>query len=210
MNDDFTSAWLGRKEDFSYPGWEQDYETAEQAFAETQAKNGSPNSCTECLDAVHRLHEKQRVHDGDRSHPRLVSLDRLSLTLGYPGWEEDVCNAEQAHFNSYYNVDSEKDIYFQSKLEGLENRQQLYYGYSGGQHSSASSSISMPARSQSEIVAMLGSCVICGERNKTHLYNPCGHLCCCQSCANQVMRGTSPFCPVCRVPSTSTIRVFFT
>ena len=41
------------------------------------------------------LAEKQRMHEGDRSHPRLVALDALRLT--YPGWEEDVKSYEERH-----------------------------------------------------------------------------------------------------------------
>lgn len=212
MSDEDYSMWLGRKEDFSYPGWEEDYQAAQTAFEETQKTHGNPMSCTECLNAVHRLHEKQRVHDGDRSHPRLVALDKLNLS--YPGCEEDIQNAEQAHFDNYYNVDVEKDIYFQSKLEGLQNRQQLYYGYSrhaqGHNSSSTASNVSAVSRTHDEIVSLLGACVICGERNRTHLFDPCGHLCVCHSCANQVMRSAPSNCPICRVQSNKTIRVFFT
>ncbi len=41
------------------------------------------------------LTEKQRMHEGDRSHPRLVALD--SLQLSYPGWEEDIKSYEEMH-----------------------------------------------------------------------------------------------------------------
>eukprot|EP00797_Seminavis_robusta_P027799 Sro526_g160420.1 protein ligase RNF26 (138) ;mRNA; r:36813-37226 len=136
-----------------------------------------------------------------------MALDQLNLS--YPGWQEDVKNAEEAHFDNYYNADVEKDIYFQSKLEGLENRQQLYYGYSRRNSTSASSTISNSSRCHDEIVAMLGACVICGERNRTHLFDPCGHLCVCQSCANQVMRNIPSNCPICRVTAFKTIRVYF-
>ena len=39
------------------------------------------------------LPERQRMFEGDRSHPRLVALD--ALTLRYPGHEEDVKEVEE-------------------------------------------------------------------------------------------------------------------
>ena len=41
------------------------------------------------------LVEKQRMHGGDRSHPRLVQLD--SQAFSYPGWQEDAKKAEEEH-----------------------------------------------------------------------------------------------------------------
>ena len=193
------SSWLV-KEKFSYPGWEDDYEIAREAYDEDM-----PGVSADFQNAVHRLNEKQRIFEGDRSHPRLVALDQLSLN--YPCWEDDVKNCEEAHFNNYYDATKE-DVYFQSKLEGLQNRQQLYYGY----NCHGRSQTRPEAASAQEITAMLGPCVICGERDKTHLFDPCGHLCACQSCANNVMRlsdGASS-CPVCRVPCHKVIRVYFT
>jgi hypothetical protein len=178
---------------FSYKAWEEDYEVA---------KNST--STLTFRDAVHRLNEKQKVHEGDRSHPRLVALDKLSSELTYPGCEDDIQNAEKAHFDNFY--DSTRDDYFQSKLEGLRNRQQLYYGYSS--HSDFSDRSSGNSNNQ-EIAAILGPCVICGERIKTHLFDPCGHLCACQSCGDEVMRQPRSSCPICRVPSAKVIRVFF-
>ena len=180
------------------------------------------------INAVHKLNEKQRAFEGDRSHPRLVSLDRLSETLSYPGWAQDVENCEEAHFQNYYydpktSTGSENiggdidDVYFQSKLEGLLNRQQLYFGTLTTQDENDAAGAACSA--QHKITGLLGPCVICGERGKTHLFDPCGHLCACQSCADTVMRqslsstssGVSalPSCPVCRVPSHKVIRVYF-
>lgn len=193
MNDRL-GPWLA-DESFTYKEWEEDYKAAEDASKESTVSFQFRN-------AIHRLHEKQRVQDGDRSHPRLVALDQLSLT--YPGWEDDVRNAERAHFDNYYDSTRDDDIYFRSKLEGLQNRQQLYTVYKAQPRRTTA------GKSHDEIVAMLGACVICGERNKTHLFDPCGHLCACQSCADQLMRSSTASCPICRMQSNKVIRVFFT
>ena len=37
---------------------------------------------------------KQRLHDGDRSDPRIVALDALKGSLSYPGWRGDAARAE--------------------------------------------------------------------------------------------------------------------
>ena len=37
---------------------------------------------------------KQRLHDGDRSDPRIVMLDCLKGSLRYPGWRRDAAKAE--------------------------------------------------------------------------------------------------------------------
>ena len=180
----------------------------------------------EFRNAVHKLNEKQRAFEGDRSHPRLVALDRLSETLSYPGWEQDVKNCEETHFQNYCGPttstgcgtigDDMDDVYFQSKLEGLQNRQQLYFGTQARDENDAAGAA---CSAQHKITGLLGPCIICGEREKTHLFDPCGHLCACQSCADTVMRSslsnTSPgapslsSCPVCRVPAHKVIRVYF-
>ena len=38
---------------------------------------------------------KQRLHDGDRSDPRIVMLDSLKGSLSYPGWRGDAAQAEK-------------------------------------------------------------------------------------------------------------------
>ena len=39
---------------------------------------------------------RQRLHDGDRSHPRVVALDETKADLSYPGWRSDAAQAEMA------------------------------------------------------------------------------------------------------------------
>ena len=217
--DDTIDSWLV-KDSFSYPGWVGDYEVAQREYESmTQSRQyvgGKTGPSMEFRKSVHKMNEKQRVFEGDRSHPRLVALDRLSDTLSYPGWEEDVKNYEEAHFQRFSSTDGGdvEDVYFQSKLEGIQNRQHLYFGTKSRDENGTTKAASS---AQEKITGLLGPCIICGERDKTHLFDPCGHLCACQSCAETVMRRSlsispsveSSPCPVCRVPSRKVIRVYF-
>ena len=49
------------------------------------------------------------------------------------------------------------------------------------------------------------SCKLCMEDNISVVFLPCGHLCCCTSCANMPAIRT---CPICRVPVVNKARVF--
>ena len=70
----------------SYPGWEKDVQKAMGSYLRG-------HSFSERYQFS--FAEKQRMYEGDRSHPRLVALDALRLT--YPGWEEDVRVYEERH-----------------------------------------------------------------------------------------------------------------
>lgn len=67
--------------------------------------------------------ERQRMFDGDRSHPRLVSLDLLSLT--YPGWRKDVEEAERKHLNSIFCLEGVYDSY-REYLQLLSRKQMMF------------------------------------------------------------------------------------
>jgi len=47
-------------------------------------------------------------------------------------------------------------------------------------------------------------CVICLSNERSHLFIPCNHLCCCSTCAGQIEN----FCPICRQPFSSIQRIF--
>ena len=53
----------------------------------------------------------------------------------------------------------------------------------------------------------LGRCTICGDPDKNHVFVPCGHLCACKQCAEQVI-SRKMTCPVCRGEVTEAIQVF--
>jgi len=53
-----------------------------------------------------------------------------------------------------------------------------------------------------------GDCVICfGQKEATQAVIPCGHLCLCDACAPKARRSLTK-CPLCRTPSTDTVRIF--
>ena len=50
-------------------------------------------------------------------------------------------------------------------------------------------------------------CCVCLEGRKSHVFVPCGHVCVCQACADDIM-ATAKACPICRQVSTLCMRVF--
>jgi hypothetical protein len=53
-------------------------------------------------------------------------------------------------------------------------------------------------------------CVVCFDAPKDHIIVPCGHMCVCASCAEQLTKTRTPTCPVCREPIRETMKVFCT
>jgi hypothetical protein len=51
-------------------------------------------------------------------------------------------------------------------------------------------------------------CVVCFDAPKDHAIVPCGHVCVCASCAEQLTKTRTPTCPVCREPIQQTMKVF--
>merc|ERR1711935_148551 len=76
------------KTKFSYEGWKQDAEIAEERDIKYPEH---PICAWAVLDTMLR---KQQVHDGDRSHPFIRKLDALTPTLSYAGWEDDAKKIE--------------------------------------------------------------------------------------------------------------------
>jgi hypothetical protein len=50
-------------------------------------------------------------------------------------------------------------------------------------------------------------CCVCLDKDKSHALLPCGHLCVCVDCADQLAAGNSP-CPVCRRPIDRAVQIF--
>jgi len=50
-------------------------------------------------------------------------------------------------------------------------------------------------------------CIVCFERAKDTLLQPCNHICCCSECASRLKPN---ICPVCRTAITSKSKIFFT
>ena len=54
------------------------------------------------------------------------------------------------------------------------------------------------------------TCVVCLNAPKTHIFDPCGHMCVCEACAQRVMSVTGHVpgrCPLCRHPAQKTMKV---
>ena len=52
------------------------------------------------------------------------------------------------------------------------------------------------------------TCVVCLEGSRTHAFLPCGHRSVCQRCADRVIAAKKDFCPMCREPFQSVVRIF--
>ena len=94
-----------------FESWEQEFENAIEAH-----RNGFSIGYH-----MFALQERQRMFEGDRSHPRLVALDTLKLS--YPGWEEDANVAEKQHVEDsiFYNMGVHSN--YQSFLDILASKQ---------------------------------------------------------------------------------------
>jgi Zinc finger, C3HC4 type (RING finger) len=99
-----------------YPGHQRDYYAAQEAF--------DTNSIEKFHKALKKLKEKQQVYDQYRSFTRLNELAALELV--YPGHEEDLQNLEQWHLS--HPPSDENDALFKDKLEGLRNKDALFFG----------------------------------------------------------------------------------
>ena len=71
----------------SYPGWKIDYRVLKEAREDDLSFNIFLES----------MKRKQKIFDGDRSHPKIVVLDAIASTLTYQGWKRDVKAAESLH-----------------------------------------------------------------------------------------------------------------
>lgn len=105
------------KEQLTYDGYIKDLQQLEDAHL-----NGEFSFKID--EMIFQLHESQRIHDGDRSHPRLVELDNIRGTLTYDGWEVDVDEALTIH-KSYRDDDS---MVFDFHIEGMKRRQRMSIG----------------------------------------------------------------------------------
>ena len=57
--------------------------------------------------------------------------------------------------------------------------------------------------------AAVEECVVCLDVPRSHAMVPCGHLCVCENCAEEIRGFRSPACPLCRKEAANVIRVFW-
>ena len=187
------------RQSLSYRGWEVDFQDAEDAHKEREHSTDFPK-------ALRKLKVKQKIHEGDRSHPRLVALDAIiKKGLTFPGWEADVRQIEKMHADVPYF--SRNDIGFNSKLRALEFSQRMHEQPGVPEQNIAKDQVQARRNTASDASNPLGSCIICGDEARSHAFVPCGHLCACEGCASKVMRRDAR-CPVCRASSLETVHIF--
>jgi hypothetical protein len=75
-------------------------------------------------------------------------------------------------------------------------------------HARLGSSVVPPAAPAPHPDAEETLCVVCFDAPKEYAIVPCGHVCVCASCAEQLTKTRTPMCPVCRGPIRETMKVF--
>jgi protein neuralized len=53
-----------------------------------------------------------------------------------------------------------------------------------------------------------GLCTICLERMADSAVIPCGHMCGCNECLEEVRKSARPECPMCRGPVSSILKIY--
>jgi hypothetical protein len=101
----------------SYPGWETDFNHA----MEHHVSGLNFGEHTKLL-----MTEKQKMHEGDRSHPHLVSLDICSSFFKYPRWRKDVNEAEQLHLKFVKGFHPDGTSKFTTLLKSLMRKQRKH------------------------------------------------------------------------------------
>ena len=98
----------------TFPGWESEKQAAETAHLKDP-------KC-DFLEILRKLQVKQFRYENDRSHYRLKALDNLKLS--YPGCRNDIRELEKFHFEEAFFLAG--DSVFQSKIDSLKRRQQIF------------------------------------------------------------------------------------
>merc|ERR1712130_217175 len=174
----------------TYPGHETDLKAAEKAHT---------NLPQEFDARLFEIQEKQKIHEGDRSHPRLFELDNMVMT--YPNWQSDYERAQLYHLR-YPEL-------FIGKLKGMREKQRIYRGDLLRQEIEASTikEKKEPQSSCDDLSDNNRICIICCQFERTHAFVPCGHLCVCENCVQVTLE--TKMCPICRQSSTQAIKVYF-
>lgn len=189
------------KPTLSYPGWEEDYKTEEKMH-----KIFPLEAFEKCL---FRLQEKQRMHEGNRSHPRLKKLDKRKWS--YPKWKQDFRQAEEYHvwnrkettrsFEQVYNEMKSKEREFRRVAKEFDERQQERRQQRRQREAKQDEIIpSSPPFNQH-------ACTICMEAPRSHVFIPCGHMTACESCSITAFKRNKA-CPICRKSSTMVTKVY--
>jgi Zinc finger, C3HC4 type (RING finger) len=193
---------------FTYPGWRDDKVEAENFYCEDASSKRAMAKLT-------GMKNKQRLFQGDRSHPEILALDSVVFT--YSGWQEDKKEAVRIHTVSAC-LPCET---FEEKLRVMKRKQRMHSNRAGIRvlrhvesmtsrrpvipRQSASPPDPPPAKrkptkekkpatavrilpvSPAKPVVQTEAvhCVVCFEHAPSHAYIPCGHRCVCRGCASR-------------------------
>lgn len=101
--------------ELSYPGWEQDYQEAQEDLPTESTNSFKRRIC--------RVQDKQSVYE----HQVIVRINALaSLDLTYPGFEKD--RKKILVWSRSHPFNDEMEEIFYDKLQGLVNKSRLYRG----------------------------------------------------------------------------------
>lgn len=103
---------------FSYATFKRDKRVALELY-----ETGNDTAFEQLLK---RIQFKQRVEDGDRSHPLLTIIDNADdFGFTYPNWSKDLQSVEETLLHS---VNSFAEFDARRLYKGMENKQRLYSG----------------------------------------------------------------------------------
>mmetsp|Transcript_576 Transcript_576/g.1133 ORF Transcript_576/g.1133 Transcript_576/m.1133 type:complete len:436 (+) Transcript_576:96-1403(+) len=172
---------------WTYSGWEADIESVR---AEDCTTGTSDYTFEDWLD---KCTLRQNLYDNNfDDHHALLKL--AGLQLSYPGWETDFEDAKKdLHDNGYV-----LGFPFKSKVEGMKIKQTIYEGVPKA----------VEAKEEQPKSYNFGTCAICLEAPRTHIFVPCGHACACKSCSDEVMTRKRK-CPICNTSLKLAMEFFF-
>jgi hypothetical protein len=205
---------------FTYTDWREDFKEAEKYHIH------NPSLFDNRLST---MKNKQKLHEGDRSHPQLKALDAVNFT--YPGWRKDFKEAEKYHILL--------PTWFERQLLDMQENQTRHLA---PPTPTATNSVVQPTNradppstqaaasrkrtvvdltgeapatvlvtpKHSRVDTMSKKCVLCLKDEKSHAFVPCGHLCVCAGCAaGNNATHTSRCCAICGTAATQLVKIFY-
>jgi hypothetical protein len=194
---------------FTYPDWQTDKKAAEGYYTDF-------SSFDRFQDKVVAMRNKQRLFEGDRSHPDIVALD--SLLFSYHGWQADKETVLKRHTGDCTVLQLGS---FHAAFQKMKKKQKLYEVQKSQAlaldsllpdiMASISSIHRISAQGDSHCSsAPEKKCVVCLDHIPTHALIPCGHLILCGGCAPNFDKPEGPpaACPLCRKNAMAVTRIF--
>jgi hypothetical protein len=174
----------------TYPGFEVDKQIAKKYFFEFSAKK--PFN-----DKVEAMRNKQRLWEGDRSHPEIVRLDRANFT--YIGWQVDKAEFERRHTgdcsildlgsyaceNLFQRLVKKQEMHTRRRAQVLRDLDTLLPSRGNATLERLNSTCSSATDATEVSSELSGSgetsesdcktrlCVVCHDCNSTHAFIPC-------------------------------------